>query len=214
MNNKNINLDRIKYPRTYHVPWSPSPSKDDKVLKDMSSFENQQVIITMKMDGENTTLYRDYIHARSLDYEPHESRTWVKTFWSQICGDIPENFRICGENLYAKHSIHYDNLPTYFMGFSIWDKLNCLSWDETIEYFELLGIQHVPVLYDGIFDIEKIKNLKIDFEKDEGYVIRLKQSFEYKDFKKSVAKYVRKNHVTSDTHWKFKKLEKNTLRRI
>src|SRR3546814_9804484 len=47
------------------------------------------------------------------------SDLWVKQFRSGIAADIPEGWRVCGENLFAKHSIHYTALPTYFMGFSI-----------------------------------------------------------------------------------------------
>jgi hypothetical protein len=42
------------------------------------------------------------------------------------------------------------------MGFSVWDdKNNCLSWNDTIEWFNLLEIQHVPAIYDGIYN-EKV----------------------------------------------------------
>ena len=61
-------MDRIKYPRTPHFPWSPGATDDDKILQDLSVFDKQPVVITEKMDGENTTIYADgYIHARSLD---------------------------------------------------------------------------------------------------------------------------------------------------
>lgn len=42
----------MKYPRTYHVPWSVM-GKDDRQLKDDSCFDGQEVIGTVKMDGEN-----------------------------------------------------------------------------------------------------------------------------------------------------------------
>src|SRR3546814_14895421 len=101
------------------------------------------------MDGENTTLYRDYIHARSVDGRSHPSRDWVKQFRSGIAADIPEGWRVCGENLFAKHSIHYTALPTYFMEFPIWHDRNMrLGWDEMLEWFEWLGLQPVPVLYE------------------------------------------------------------------
>lgn len=41
-------------------------------------FLKGPVVITEKMDGENTTLYRDGLHARSLDSRHHPSRNWVK----------------------------------------------------------------------------------------------------------------------------------------
>lgn len=197
----------VKYPRTYHLPWSPSPQKDDRVLtlaETKANFEGNRVIVTLKMDGENTTMYRDYIHARSVDSRNHPSRNWVKNFWSSICADIEEGGRLCGENLYAKHSIEYTDLESYFYGFSLWDsKNNCLGWDEMSEYFELMGVIRVPVLYDGIYDEKLIKNLEkdLDFERDEGYVIRNAHGFAYGDFRKNVAKYVRKDHVQTVKHW-------------
>jgi hypothetical protein len=45
----------------------------------------------------------------------------------------------------------------------------------------------------------------------EGYVIRLADSFHYKNFQKSVVKYVRKNHVKTDKHWMQQTIIKNIL---
>ena len=192
--------DKIKYPRTYHLPWSPGITSDDRMIKSTDIFQGQRVIITEKMDGENSNLYPDYIHARSIDSRNHPSRNWLKNFWSQICGDIPNGYRICGENLYAKHSIEYHSLNTYFMGFSIWNGLKCLSWDETTEWFELLGIQPVPVKYDGVWDEEFCKHIQLNYHNQEGYVVRLASEFSYKDFRNSVAKFVRKDHVAPSAH--------------
>ncbi|KKL08134.1 hypothetical protein LCGC14_2578910, partial [marine sediment metagenome] len=149
-------------------------------------------------------MYNDHIHARSVDGRSHPSRDWVKQMWSQIAHEIPIGWRICGENLYAEHSIPYTNLPSLFMGFSIWNDHNeCLSWDETLEWFEILGIEPVPVLYDGIFDEDKIKQLykSSDWERSEGYVIRKAAQFPYGAFKICVAKYVRENHIQTTKHW-------------
>jgi hypothetical protein len=194
----------VKYPRTYHVPWSENLTDDDRMMPSTSSFTGRRVIVTEKMDGENTTMYDDYIHARSLDSRNHESRNWVKQYWSQVCYNIPPGWRLCGENLYAKHSIHYNELPTYFMGFSVWDDKNvCLSWDDTNEWFQLLGVQSVPVLYDDIYDERAIRELysKNDWGTKEGYVIRVADAFPFKDFKQLTGKYVRKNHVQTVKHW-------------
>ena len=126
----------VKYPRTYHVPWSPGMHDDDRMSKDMSAIENaDEVVVTVKMDGENSSLCRDRIHARSIESGDHPSRHWVKNLWSRIRYDIPEGWRICGENLQAKHSIGYEDLPSLFLGFSVWNDHNiCLSWDETLEW--------------------------------------------------------------------------------
>lgn len=204
----------VKYPRTYHLPWSPGFTSDDKVLKTTSCFEGKLVVVTEKMDGENTTLYRDAFHARSLDSSGGEDRAWVKQFWASIRGEIPAGWRICGENLWAEHSISYTNLESYFYGFSIWDEDNiALPWGETLEYFESLGIQPVPTLYLGEWDEKVIRKLskELDLTVSEGYVVRLAQSFSYTDFGTSVAKFVRKGHVTTSKHWTSEKRVPNVL---
>jgi hypothetical protein len=197
----------VKYGRTFHLPWSPGAHDDDKTLKDASQFEGKRVVITKKMDGENTSAYFDgHVHARSIDSKGGEDRAWVKSFLvNNVCFNLPEGWRVCGENLWAEHSIHYDKLPSYFLGFSIWNERNvCLSWEDTKEWFEMLGIKRVPILHDGAFDMQIIRDIEkeLDPTKDEGYVIRVADSFSYGQFKNSVAKFVRAGHVQTTKHWR------------
>lgn len=197
-----------KYPRTYHLPWSPGSTTDDKKMVSVDLFSGQRVVITEKMDGENTTLTREKTYARSPDSRNHISREWIKNFWSKIAYLIPKNIRVCGENMYAKHSIHYNDLLNYFLGFSVWHNDLCLSWKETACLFNLLGIESVPILYRGMYNqkvIDKLSGYK------EGYVIRLEDSFHRNIFKNVVGKYVRKNHVQTDKHWRHQKIVKNIL---
>lgn len=208
--------NRIKYPRTYHLPWSESLINDDKLIEDMSSLEScDDVVVTVKFDGESCTMYNDYIHARSIHMNPHESRNWVKALHSTIKNDIPEKYRLCGENMFAKHSIYYSNLKSYFYLFSVWDDNVALSWDETVEWAKLLGLETVPVLYRGPWNERKIKSLYSDFfdgNEMEGYVIRTASSFNYNEFSKKVAKFVRKNHVQfGDEHWMHKEIIPNKI---
>ena len=192
----------VKYPRTYHLPWSPGVTKDDRVIKSTSVFEGREVVVTVKMDGENTTMYNDYIHARSLADKKHWSKSWIKNFHGGIAHDIPEEMRLVVENLYAKHSIKYNDLESYCYGISAWVNLTCLDWDTTIDWFEILGIPMVPTLYRGNWDEKKIRSIALDYEKQEGYVVRLADSFHYRNFSRSVAKFVRANHVSqSSQNW-------------
>lgn len=198
------------------MPWSEGANSDDTRLSSMDHFKGQRVIVTEKMDGENTTMYGDHIHARSIDSKHHESQAWIKNFWSTIKNDIPSGWRICGENLYAKHSIHYTELPSYFLGFSIWNEQNiALDWLSTLAWFSELGIYFVPVLYWNFFDEGLIKNLWTSPLNDnmEGYVIRDAGEIAYDDFHNKVCKFVRKNHVTTDEHWKTKPIIPNKLRK-
>lgn len=209
-----------KYPRTPHFPWSPGATSDDKIIQTLDHFIGKNIVMTEKMDGENTTLYADHIHARSLDSKNHPSRSWVKRFWGTIRYRIPEGWRICGENLYAKHSIHYPDLLSYFLGFSAWTPEDeCLSWNSTMDMFDLLGITPVPVLYTGLFDIEVIKktwdNISVKREQlIEGYVVRCADTYLLSDFGINIAKYVRENHVQTDQHWSQAEIIPNKLRLV
>ena len=204
----------VKYPRTYHLPWS-APSSDDRTLPSVSHFVGQEVVVTEKLDGENTSLYTDYVHARSLERASGADRAEVWKIWTSTAHDIPEGWRICGENLLIKHSIRYSQLASYFALFSVWNEKNvCLSWDDTVEWSQLLGLQTVPVLYRGVWDEELIKQLYVpDRQPDlmEGYVVRLASAFNYGAFKTSVAKFVRTGHVTTDSHWRHSRWEKNGI---
>ena len=205
----------FKYPHTVHLPQSRTRTDDDHVLKYTDHLHGMHVVITTKMDGENTTLYRDHYHARSLDSRHHSSRDWIKAYHATIKADIPENWRICGENLYAQHSIRYDDLPSYFMGFSVWNEFNaCLDWYTTLEWFEILGITPVPILYKGMYSDKIVDDIiaGLDITKQEGFVIRNTQSFLYDDFGMNVAKWVRPAHVTTQDHWMHSEIKANGLK--
>lgn len=208
---------KIKYPRTPHLPWSPGYTGDDVRLMDLSHFEDKQVVITEKMDGENTTLYRDGFHARSLDSNHHPSRDWVKRLQGEKGWEIPEGWRVCGENLYAKHSISYENLESYFYVFSIWDENNiCQSWQETLDCCCLLGLTPVPVLWQGVWDAAAVEALgtTLNLTTQEGYVVRVVDSFSYEQFNTCVAKMVRAGHVeVGAEHWTQKIVEPNKLKK-
>lgn len=205
--------NRVKYPRTFHLPWSPGLTKDDRQMQSMTGFENQEIVVTLKMDGENTTMYSDFMHARSLTSESHPSRNRVRALHGEIAHNIPQDWRICGENLYAKHSIKYTSLPGYFMLFSIWDeKNNCLSWDETKTWAELLELPIVQELYRGTYNQKAIEEVFKPFKAShEGYVVRLTSPFPYSAFRHSVGKYVRKEHVHTHGHWMRQIVEPNEL---
>ena len=207
---------RYKYPSTPHLPFSQGLQNDDRKIQSLNGFVGREIVVTEKMDGENTTLYSDHTHARSLDSRNHESRNWVKGFWSTFMYQIPTNWRVCGENVYAEHSIGYDDLDTYFYCFSVWNDQNvAISWDDTLTWFKTLGITPVKELYRGSFDLKQLQQLadSLDTEKVEGYVIRVTDAVPFDDFDKKFAKWVRKGHVQTTEHWMTAKIVPNRLRK-
>ncbi|MGW0840222.1 RNA ligase family protein [Streptomyces sp. NPDC002787] len=193
---------RTHYPRTRHLPWSPGASADDLRVTDLSGLRGREVVVSEKLDGENTTLYADGLHARSLDSAHHPSRTWVKALQARIGPAIPEGWRVCGENMFARHSIAYDDLESWFYGFSVWDaEGRCLGWDRTVAFLRGLGVPVPRVLWRGVFDEKALRALRLDLGRQEGYVVRVVDGFGAEEFGSRVAKWVRAGHVRTDTHW-------------
>lgn len=203
----------IKYPKTFHLPFSLGLQNDDRRLEDETCFDGKDIAVTVKMDGENTSMYRNAIHARSLYAMSHPSQHYIKGFWGQIRYTIPEGWRICGENMYARHSIEYNELESFFYVFSVWNEENiCLSLEDTLNFCKERGLTHVKV------DPLIIRNCNWEGDKhhfsliqnaynmyvaqgEEGVVVRNIASYPFADFQKNVAKAVRKNHVQTDVHW-------------
>jgi hypothetical protein len=210
-------MEYSKYKKTYHLPWSETIARDDKILQNDNIFLDKYVVVSIKMDGENTSLYCNKLHARSLDSTQHNSRNYVKQLHASIKYKI-NDLKICGENLYAMHSIHYKNLEDYFLVFNMWKNTTCLDWDTTKKIASELNLRIVPVIYEGIYNKDIIHQAYINYQKSslddtEGYVIRNAFEFDVAEFSNNIAKYVRKGHVQeNDEHWILKPMIKNLLK--
>ena len=208
----------MKYPRTYHLPWSPGTTSDDRKYHEgwFDNYKNKEVIITEKMDGEGIHFTHYDVFARS-DGAPTRS-PWSRNLWDkdglfwQIKDKISENEQIFGENLYGEHSIHYNKLTDYFLIFGACDieKDIFYSWDDVKLSAEILHLNHVPELWRGILKSEEqLLSLINTFmhqpstygDEKEGVVIRLTDEFSFDDFSKYVCKWVRPNHIQTDEHW-------------
>lgn len=204
-----------KYPRTYHFPCSPGATNDDRILS-TGTYDvwNHEVVISEKLDGEGTNFYCDGWHVRSLDFEAHPSRNRIAALHATIASQIPYGWRFCVENLTAKHSIYYTDLPAICEVFGLWNGDTCLSWDDTVTYSALIGLNTVPVIYRGMWDYSLVEKFAadLDSEHQEGFVVRPTASFQFKDFNTLVGKWVRKNHIQSDSHWMRQKVVYNGIR--
>lgn len=200
--------DLYSYPRTPHLPFSPGATSDDKHAS-METIDYLQsgieLIVTEKLDGGNISLYPDYFHARSLDSGTHAWDTVAKSRWAELRGDIPEGWRISCESMYARRSVAYEGLasPIYVIG--IWNEKNeLISWDDTVEWANMIGLPTVPAIYRGFSYTDAVKawGRKYDSSFSEGFVLRDAGFICYEDFGSRVAKYVRANHVQTRADWR------------
>lgn len=203
----------MKYPRIYHIPGSPGTSSDDRIMTtaQWNVLANVTVIATEKMDGENTTMTREHIHARSEDSLDHPSRHYVKALWGAVRHTIPLGWRVVGENLFARHSIAYNDLTDWFQVFAVFDAVgNLLSYMNTEEFAHQRGLQTVPFLGEFPTGDEAVEALK-DFDTDtqEGFVLRNPGVILPKWHEVGVAKWVRAKHVTTGHHWMYQEIVPN-----
>ena len=190
----------VKYPRTYVLPWSDTIGEGDLWLASLEPLSRDKVVVTEKMDGENVSLYRDFLHTRSVQRIAHPSREWLNHFWEGVREKIPDDWRICGEYLYASHTVSYDSLSSYFLAFSVWNERNiCLSWDDTLAFLAELGIEPVPVLYAGPLEQDAIHQAWREKQgQSEGYIVRSVGEIPYRRFRHLVGKYIRESYVQSE----------------
>ncbi|AYL96486.1 RNA ligase family protein [Mucilaginibacter celer] len=211
-----------KYGRTYHYPFSPGTTSDDRIQHDYWQHIQKipTLIHTEKLDGENNCLSRNGVFARS-----HAAPTvsaWtesIRRFWQLVKNDLGD-LEIFLENLYAIHSIEYRNLEHHFYVFGIREHDRWLSWEETKFYAAMIGlptvtelaIVHLPkdqMIFErdtleltkgrGTFDPYDISNGQPSTI--EGIVSRNADAYGVDDFARNVFKYVRKGHVKTNQHW-------------
>lgn len=202
-----------KYPRSFHLPWSPGGTSDDKRLSDVSALVGHEVVITEKCDGSNLTYTRKSVYSRSHSGPPsHASFDLAKATHAQIGHQISEGISVFCEYCYAVHSIAYGALPSYSLVFGVRDDVNHLFWDWDMVALQAadLGLPTVPVLFRGVLASEaELQALTESLTKQpssfgghrEGIVVRRASAFPEAEFSKNLAKWVRKGHVQTDEHW-------------
>lgn len=210
-------MDSKKYPRTYHLPWSPGATSDDKIAAFIDQAIGQPIVITEKLDGENTCLNQIGVFARSHaapTQNPWASYLWEH--WNRIHFQL-DDLEIFGESLFAIHSITYTGLSHYFYVFGVRQGSLWLPWDEVVMYADLLNLPLAPVLFEGtanskseletviaetLREPSELSSLEVATETPkEGVVVRPAGAFASEVFDESVFKWVRANHVQTDEHW-------------
>lgn len=212
-----------KYGRTYHYPFSPGTTSDDRInhmyWDDIQHIET--LLHTEKLDGENNCLNRFGVFARS--HAAPTTSPWtaqLREHWELMKNDLGD-LELFGENLYAVHSIEYKRLESYYYIFAVRCQDKWLSWEEVKFYAAMFDFPTVPELSIQAVNGLSEKMLKSEIfrmvqepsifgsvdtqHKDdctrEGIVSRNIDEYPIAEFAKNVFKYVRKGHVKTTEHW-------------
>lgn len=215
-------MHTAKYGRTYHFPYSPGTTSDDRIrhgywtrVRDMPA-----IVHTEKLDGENNCLNRYGVFARS--HAAPTTSPWttaIRQRWERIRHELGD-LEIFGENLYAIHSIEYQSLPEHYFVFGIRCLDTWLSWDEVQFYAAAFDFPTVPVIEQcSDFSNEaafKAKVISLAAANSvfnatdpgsgkpcsrEGIVSRNVNEYPVTALGDNVFKYVRQGHVKTDAHW-------------
>lgn len=207
-----------KYPRTFHWPTSPGVQSDDKIHTRPERFIGREVTVTEKADGGCTILAQGEPWSRASGDPATEGwfamvrkwHSWKTATWDPMIA-------LYGEDLYGIHAIDYGEIPENrtFRPFNLLQHGRWLSYDDRIKVADDLEMVPVPLVFRGTFNSEKelSRFLADEIKKPslltsagaprEGFVIQSVDEFAFEDFSDNVCKYVRANHVQSDTHWRY-----------
>ena len=209
-------MENTKYFRSYHFPFSKSSTSDDRISKDYSFLENKEIIITEKLDGQNNSICKGGVYARShAEYSNHK---WDKVIWdihARIGHQLDEETYIFGEGMGGIHSIEYKGLSSYFYVFGVRVGNEWLKWDDVCLHADMLELPTVPVLARGTFSDIKAEVERhviqpstlegVDTitkrEEMEGVVVRTTCGFTQEESHKHLLKHVRAGHVNTGDHW-------------
>lgn len=127
---------------------------------------------------------------------------------------LNDQYILFGEWLYAQHSVYYDQLPDWFLGFDVFDKheRKFFSPQKRDSMFQRLGICQTPFMARGHFSIQTLsasfsKSL-VSAEPSEGLYMR----YDDGDCLGQRAKLVRPKFVQSiERHWTRSGIRPNRL---
>jgi hypothetical protein len=221
----------FRFPRTPHLAWlgpGQGPA-DDKVLSaaEMSSLLDHELVVEEKVDGANLGFSTSdegelLVQNRGSYLDRRESHPQFRPLWPWLSSrsrDLGEalwpHLMLFGEWCYAVHSVAYARLPSYFLGFDVYDREMGKFWDTSRRdaFLAQLGLDPVPRLAQGRFSKADLVRLiaapsRVGAERMEGIVVR----HEAEGFTDLRAKLVRAEFTQAiGEHWSRQALRRNRL---
>lgn len=216
-----------KYEKTkrLQVPQFDVPGKISLDKNELSNLLGAEVIIEEKFDGANTGIIRHkngfhlqkrgslVAQSEHAQFQYFHAWAWQQKY-EQIM-DLPKNYIVYGELLYAVHSIFYDRLPEYWICFEVWNGSRYLDRTEKENFCAKHGFVCVPLLARGFFtpsELGKMIPEKSAYgETCEGIVVK---RYRKKKKERMIGKIVRPEfikQIEENGHWMHQQMRKNLL---
>ncbi len=221
--------DFFRYPRTPHLAWlGDGQPRGDKVLPahDAEAMLSGEVVVEEKIDGANLGLSVSEdgelrAQNRGSYLAPGRAHPQFRPLWSWLApresalvDALWPDLVLFGEWCYAVHSVRYDRLPDWFLGFDVYDRASGRFWDTARrnDLLATLDLSSVPRLAAGRFTLDDLVALfgpsRLGSVPMEGVVVRR----EADGWTTARAKLVRPAFIQHiDTHWAKGPLQRNRL---
>jgi hypothetical protein len=219
----------LKFPHTPHLAWlSPGQSRNDKVLTpaEASQFLKGDVIVEEKVDGTNvgfSVLDGSVVAQSRGEYIRRPTHSQFSPLWPwlarrevALAEALDNDLVLFGEWCYAVHSVRYDSLFDWFLGFDVYDRRVRRFWSAARrnELLERIGLLSVPELGRGHYRIGDLQLLlSEEHSRFGGSIEGLYLRQENDGWLDHRAKLVRSEFVQAiGEHWSNRPIEKNHLR--
>ena len=220
----------IKYPSTPHLmPIDKFNIRDDKIMpaSDRDHFLQHKLIVEEKIDGSNLGISFDpdgnvrFQNRGSYLHLPNSGQWRFFNGWFSSRADtlfeyLLDRYILFGEWCYACHSVFYEYLPDWFIGFDIYDKISksFLSVECRDVFLDALNVVCVPTIATGHFTIDQIKQIPLQSAFSSGLGEGLYLRLDRKKFLVQRAKFVRPDFIQSiGDHWLRSNIRPNRLTR-
>lgn len=221
--------DFFKFPSTPHLATLAGIDiRGDKVLSESErdEFLQHDLVVEEKVDGANLGISFDSegnIRAQNRGAYLHlpgsaqwkKLGDWLAPRTDTLFEHLSDHFILFGEWCYAKHSVFYDRLPDWFLGFDVYDKKfgQFLSSGHRDALLMKMSIAQVPALAHGHFAYMEVQNFlstsKLSDQPAEGIYLRFDQG----DWLAQRAKLVRPAFIQAvEQHWSRSAISPNRLR--
>jgi len=202
----------------------------DKVLppSEIADLLNGEVVVEEKVDGANLGLsvgpdglMRAQNRGTWLKRGGHAQFdglwAWIDQRQADLAETLGEHLMLFGEWCLAVHSVKYADLPDWFLGFDVYDRIASRFWDAVRRDALLkdLRLASVPRLAQGQFTVTELRNMlsqpsKVGGDSLEGIYIRADET----GWLKARAKIVRPEFVQAiDEHWSRGPIRRNSVRK-